>query len=253
VKKPSPQAELYVIIAFVLFLGTMPHNDGQTNTPPSSVPAGNTVAATGHALELHHGFVTRAKQGNLNIVFFGDSSTTCWQTTGKDIWNKEISPLNAADFGIYGDSAEQLLWRMQNGELDGYQAKAVVVMIGAVDLLRGDSTDRVVAAITACVDEIKKRQPQAKILLFVPPHVSVPGITTKAYVANSTATAAALAKLADGASAQVFDMTEAMQARQAEAALQILAAGDPHGAKVEFEVWWDALKAPLAKIFPGTL
>jgi len=206
----------------------------------------------GHALELHNSFVARAKQGDLNIVFFGDSSTTCWQTTGKEIWNTEIAPLKAADFGIYNDSAGQLLWRLQNSELDGYRAKAVVMMIGAVDLMRGDPTDRVVTAITACVDEIKKRQPQGRILLFVLPHISVPGLTTKEYVTRSTDVAAALAKLGDGNTVQVFDMTDAMEARRTEAIMQILAAGDPHGAKVEFEVWWDALKMPLANIFKTT-
>jgi hypothetical protein len=210
------------------------------------------VSAIGPALHQHEEFLTRAAQGEIDLAFFGDSSTACWQTTGKEIWDKEIAPLQAVVFGIYGDSAEQLWWRLQNGELEGYQAKAVVIMIGAVDLMRGDPIDRVVAAVTACVNEIKKRQPQATIHLFVPPHVSVPGITTQDYVIRAIAAAVALAKLADGDRLQVFDMTGEMEKRQEEALLQILAAGDPHGAKVEFEVWWSFLQAPLAKVFKDT-
>jgi len=140
----STKTRLALTAGFVLFIGTMPRNYADTNTAPTSSASSPSVAiaAMGHALELHNSFVARAKQGDLNIVFFGDSSTTCWQTTGKEIWNTEIAPLKAADFGIYNDSAGQLLWRLQNSELDGYRAKAVVMMIGAVDLMRGDPTDR---------------------------------------------------------------------------------------------------------------
>jgi hypothetical protein len=180
-------------------------------------------------------------------------------------------PLKAADFGIFNNDAQQLLWRLQNGELDGYQAKAVVVMIGAVNLLRGNSAESTTAAITACVDEIKKRQLHAQILLFNPPHLDLasalpasivsPGTALaklvakfqgKDYTAHALAVSEALAKLNDGVSVRVIDMSQAMQARETEMLIEIIAAGDPHGAHTEFEVWWSFLKGPLSQIF-GTV
>ena len=95
-----------LLAGFFLFILGAQRNHAETNSPSVL-----SVPATGHALELHNGFATRAKAGDIGIVFFGDSSTVCWQTTGKEIWDKEIAPLRPAEFGIYGDSAGQLLWR----------------------------------------------------------------------------------------------------------------------------------------------
>ena len=52
---------------------------------------------------------------------------------------------------------------MQNGELDGYQARLFVMMIGTNN--GRDSVEAVVNGIAAIVKEIKTKQPQAKILL----------------------------------------------------------------------------------------
>src|SRR5687768_14300956 len=78
----------------------------------------------------HQGFGEIGRKGNIGILFVGDSVTAWWlysrrgqpSVTGEDVWNGHIAPLEAANFGIAGDITQGVLWRMQNGELEGFKA-----------------------------------------------------------------------------------------------------------------------------------
>ncbi len=113
----------------------------------------------------HKGFLAIAKKGNIDVVFFGDSITDGWHGKGKDVWKDHFDSLHAANFGIGGDRTQHVLWRMRNGELEGYTPKVAVVMIGTNNL--HDNTDEEIAdGIKAVVGEIKKQQPKTKVLLL---------------------------------------------------------------------------------------
>ena len=64
-----------------------------------------------------------------------------------------------------GDRTQHVLWRLKNGELEGYAARLFVVMIG-VNHDPHDSVPERAAGIEAVVKEIQSRQPQARILLL---------------------------------------------------------------------------------------
>jgi lysophospholipase L1-like esterase len=113
----------------------------------------------------HKGFVEIAKKGNLDVVFFGDSITDGWRGNGKDVWKERFEPVKAVNFGIGGDRTQHVLWRIQNGELDGCKPKAAVLMIGTNNL--GSNTAKQIAeGIKAIVEEIEKKQPDTKVLLL---------------------------------------------------------------------------------------
>ena len=84
----------------------------------------------------HQGFVDIAKKGNIDLLFVGDSITDWFywprgtEVTGGKVWEANFAPLKAADFAIAGDTTQGVLWRMQNGELDGFKAKLIVLMLG---------------------------------------------------------------------------------------------------------------------------
>src|SRR5215207_11656977 len=84
-------------------------------------------------VKRHEGFVEIAKQGNVDVLFLGDSITDAWRRDppgGEKVWDTHFAPLHAANFGISGDRTQHVLWRMENGELDGIKPKAIVLMIG---------------------------------------------------------------------------------------------------------------------------
>ncbi len=120
----------------------------------------------------HDGFVEIAKKGDIDLLFLGDSITDGWRSAqndkngrgGKKIWDATFAPLKAVNFGIGGDRTQHVLWRMENGELEGYKPKLCVLMIGTNN--GGDSKEDVALGITTIVKEIQKRQPETKILLL---------------------------------------------------------------------------------------
>src|SRR5579864_4510680 len=56
--------------------------------------------------QKHTSFVARAKQGDIPLIFLGDSITEYWSTAGKDVWERNFAPLHAANFGIAADKVE---------------------------------------------------------------------------------------------------------------------------------------------------
>jgi lysophospholipase L1-like esterase len=101
-----------------------------------------------------------------NVVFLGDSITQFFQQkAGASVWSSRIAPLGAADLGVAGDTTNNLLWRLENGELAG-QPRVAVLMIGTNNLgYLGESVDQTVAGIEADIAAIHSISPGTEILL----------------------------------------------------------------------------------------
>ena len=112
----------------------------------------------------HDGFVEIAKKGGVDFLLLGDSITDGWRGKGKAVYAEQFEPLKAANFGIGGDRTQHVLWRLQNGELDGVTPKLCMLMIGTKN--GKDSAEDVAAGITAIVKELQKKSPATKVLLL---------------------------------------------------------------------------------------
>ena len=71
----------------------------------------------------HEQYLKRAKEGKCDLLFLGDSITEGWGNN--ETWKKRYAPRNAVNFGIGGDTTQNVLWRITNGELEGLQPKAM--------------------------------------------------------------------------------------------------------------------------------
>jgi len=139
-------------------------------TPSADAPAGTLS----HQLEgqRHDHFIELARKGDIDLVFFGTTETEMWSwpDRGQKVWDRAFGSLRAANFGSQGTQPNSLLWRMRNGELDGYMAKLVVLQTWGPGVTPNSNDGRadtgtIYAPIIA---EIRARQPQARILLFPP-------------------------------------------------------------------------------------
>jgi lysophospholipase L1-like esterase len=117
----------------------------------------------------HEKFLDQAKQDQIDLLFLGDSITDFWRGKaprfGINIWNKYYPPLHAADFGISGDRTENVIWRIDNGELDGLHPKVVVLMIGTNNS-RTNSPEQIAEGIKVILGKIRGKCPDTKILLL---------------------------------------------------------------------------------------
>lgn len=115
--------------------------------------------------EMHAKNLARAKAGDLDVLFLGDSITQGWGENAP--WKKNFAPLKAANFGIGGDTTRTVLWRLDNGEIDGIQPKVIVLLIGTNNFgLHNDKPEDVLKGVTKVVEVLNKRLPKSKILLM---------------------------------------------------------------------------------------
>jgi lysophospholipase L1-like esterase len=114
-------------------------------------------------VKMHEGFLKR-KESPMNVLFIGDSITQGWNGAGKKVWADRYAQHQAANFGIGGDRTQHVLWRIENGELDGIKPKVVVLMIGTNN--GPNSAEEVTAGVKKIVEQIHAKIPDTKVLLL---------------------------------------------------------------------------------------
>ena len=82
----------------------------------------------------HTQLLEKAKKGGIDVYFEGDSITRRWGATDYpqflDNWKQNFFGWNAADFGWGADRIQNILWRLENGELDNVNPKVIVLLAG---------------------------------------------------------------------------------------------------------------------------
>ncbi len=104
------------------------------HTPPP-VPADQPrMRADRNSHLAHQQLLAKAKSGGIDVYFLGDSITRRWGALDyPDFlahWNRSFHGWNAGNFGWGADRTENILWRLENGELDGVLPKVIVILAG---------------------------------------------------------------------------------------------------------------------------
>jgi lysophospholipase L1-like esterase len=108
--------------------------------------------------------VDKARSGPVDLIFDGDSVQNAWHQRAENIWLKYYGALNAVAFGAENDQINNILWRMDHGELDGLHPKLIVLEAGSTNLF-GKPED-VATGIKALVDACRQHCPDSHILLM---------------------------------------------------------------------------------------
>lgn len=155
-------------------------------------------------VKRHESFNERAKKGDVDLVFIGDSITQAWENNGKEVWAKYYSHRKAMNLGISGDRTQHVLWRLQNGNIEGISPKVAVLMIGTNNSNGQDNTaEEIGDGITTIVKRLREKLPKTKILILgIFPRGEKPG---EQRVKNAKASKIAF-KLADGKMIHYMDI-----------------------------------------------
>jgi lysophospholipase L1-like esterase len=201
-------------------------------------------------LKLHAEYLEVAKRGGIEVIFLGDSITDGWRKTGQFLWDEHFAPLHAANFAIDGDRTQNVLWRIANGELDGMAPKAVVLMIGTnntgfeKDGSPRNSTSEAIEGVTAVVEALRQKLPDARILLLAIFPRGEKGSPQRAQVAEINA---ALRKLDDGIKIRFLDIGEKFLLPDGTLSHDVM----PdllHLSEVGYAIWAAAIKEPLGEL-----
>ena len=112
----------------------------------------------------------RAALGDVDVLFMGDSITDFWRNeegrfAGKPVQDEFFGDLNIANFGIAGDTTQGVLFRLNNGEGEGYSPKAIMLMIGTNNT-RTHIAGEIAEGVGAIVLSLQNHFPEAKIMLL---------------------------------------------------------------------------------------
>ncbi len=233
--------------------GTSAFADAAGADSPAAIDVSQSAAPDGLLTRLetrrHEAFVAAARRGDIDVVFIGDSDTDFWRDDGrgKAEWDRDYAPLKAVNFGVQGAHTKSVLWRLRNGELDGFQAKVVVLSaLGVADRVNhGADVATIVAGDADIVAEIRKRQPQARILLLgMIPRGETSGDPLRQF---TTTVNTELARLGDNRSIYFLDMSERFLAPDGTLSPGMRNAGL---SSAGYSTWADAMNPKLRTLLP---
>ena len=209
-----------------------------------------------NSLVAHAQLIAKAKQGGIDVYFEGDSIVRRWGATDYPEllanWNRNFHGWNAGDFGWGADRTQNILWRLENGELDGVNPKVVVLLAGTNNVgglpAHGDAAAEaadVTHGIDAVVHVIESKAPAATIILTgIFPRNDRMGAMPVIDRINEN-----LAKLADGAKVRYLNINDKLADRDGKLVDGMMNANDKlHPTVKGYQVWADALKPLLAEL-----
>jgi hypothetical protein len=146
-------------------------------TPWQFAPDQPVFRTDANSLVAHSQLLAKAKQGGIDVYFEGDSIARRWGAADYPAllanWKQNFYGWNAADFGWGGDRTQNILWRLQNGELEGVNPKVVVVLAGTNNLgdasFPGDPSarsDAITRGIRAIVNTIRTKAPATTVIVM---------------------------------------------------------------------------------------
>jgi lysophospholipase L1-like esterase len=139
----------------------------------AATPADQGVQRLDEAAKAAHlQLVEKAHRGRIDLYFLGDSITRRWGATDYPEflanWNQNFHGWNAAIFGVGGDTTQNMLWRIENGELDGVNPKVIVLLAGTNDVgrtLHPDAAEEVPKRIKAIIELCHAKAPGSTVIL----------------------------------------------------------------------------------------
>lgn len=220
---------------------------GPTAQPQPQVPADQAQPRTDqNSMLAHQQLLAKRTQGRIDIYFAGDSIVRRWGATDYPQflanWNDNFRGWHAADFGWGADRTQNILWRLQQGELDDVHPKVIVLLAGTNNVGARAGNDATVAdvsrGIEAIVRVMREKAPRATIVVtaIFPRNDNMAAMPT-IFAINRN-----LAKLADGRQVRFLDINDKLADANGVLVEGVLNADKLHPSLKGYQLWADALK-----------
>jgi len=220
---------------------------------PSDLPSARTDQNSQIA---HDQLLEKSKKGRIDVYFEGDSITRRWGTSDDQYkaflanWQQNFFGWNAANFGWGGDTTQNILWRIENGELDNVSPRVIVLMAGTNNVgnkpaegSEDPRIDNVTRGIKAILGSMQRKAAGATIVLM--------GITPRndniAVMPIIDEINRRIARLADGKKIRYLNINQ----RLADTDGRLFEGMSKDGLHLDvmgYQVWADALKPILTEL-----
>ena len=220
----------------------------QAQQPTENGPADRAAPRTDqNSMAAHAQLLKKARQGRIDIYFEGDSIVRRWGALDYPAllanWNENFRGWNAADFGWGADRTQNILWRLEHGELDGVNPKVIVLLAGTNNVGAQPRDEQIIAEIArgvkAIIDRCQQKAPNATIILtaIFPRHDNI------AVVPTIDRINAQLATFADGKRVRLLNINDRLTDSDGALVEGVLNERDHlHPTLKGYQIWADALK-----------
>jgi lysophospholipase L1-like esterase len=233
-------------LATLIAFSSSAQNDA-TNSAPRTNAAIIPVSRTGGSTNRQSQVLQRARenQGPCDIAFIGDSITQGWEGSGKNVWTNYYGKRKCLNFGVGGDRTQHVLWRFENGQLNGIKPKTAVLMIGTNNSNKDDNTEgEILEGVQAIVKQIRQRLPDTKVLVL---GIFPRGQTFSTQRGKILQINQALAKLADGKTIHYLDFGS--QLIESDGSISKTLMPDYlHLSEAGYEIWARAIEPKLKEM-----
>ncbi|HEY1685284.1 MAG TPA: acetylxylan esterase [Tepidisphaeraceae bacterium] len=212
------------------------------------------VPRSDHNSQLaHEQLLAKARQGGIDLYFLGDSITRRWGCTDPQYadflanWKKNFFGYNAANFGWGGDQVQNVLWRIDHGELDNVKPKVIVLLAGTNNL-GGEMNDAKIADISDGIENLihvcRQKAPSASIILTA----IFPRNDHMDYLPAINQINANLSAFAKSQGIYFININDKLADSDGHLYPGMMNADHLHPALPAYQIWADALKPVLTKL-----
>lgn len=209
--------------------------------------------------QAHAELLAKKTQGRIDVYFEGDSITRRWGASDAAYadmlanWQQNFSGWNAADFGWGGDTVQNMLWRLEQGELSGVNPKVIVLLAGTNNIGEGvpaaqqtTKVQEVTGGITKIIARMQREAPTAVIALMgITPRNGKNGETAAMPVID--AINKQLATMADGRRVRYLNINGSLADANGKL-FDGMTVDGLHLSVKGYQVWADALKPVFTEL-----
>lgn len=222
---------------------------------PAAAPWVPAPRTDPNSLAAHAQLLEKAKQGRIDAYFAGDSITRRWGALDYPEllanWKQNFFGWHAANFGWGADSVEHVLWRIQNGELDGVNPRVIVLQAGTNNVGRfrpGDDAEaraaEIARGIQAVLDAMRARARSATIVVTG----IFPRNDNMAFMPVINRVNEHLAALADGRTLRFLNVNGQLADASGVIVEGMMNPDKLHPSLKAYQVWADALKPIITEL-----
>jgi lysophospholipase L1-like esterase len=204
-----------------------------------------------NSMIAHQELLEKARKGHIKIYFLGDSITRRWGTSDEQYkhflanWRQNFFGWNAADFGWGGDTTQNILWRLHNGELDNVNPRIIVLLAGTNNVgnksPQGNDdrrVDDITRGIKAILDLCGQKAPKATIVLMG----IFPRNDNMAVMPIINKINASIARFADGKKIRFVNINDELADKDGKLFDGMTVPDKLHLDLKAYQIWADALK-----------
>jgi len=209
-----------------------------------------------NSMLAHAQLLEKAQQRHIDVYFEGDSITRRWGTSDEQYkhflenWRANFFGWNAANFGWGGDTTQNILWRLHNGELDNVNPKVIVLLAGTNNVgnkspqENDPRVDNITQGIKAILDLFRHKSPKSTVILMG----IFPRNDNMAVMPIINAINQRIAKFADDKKIRYLNINDKLADTDAKLFEGITNKDGLHLDVKGYQVWADALKPIFRKL-----